>query len=92
MSTDDAALVGEIRERLAPHMGEDGWSAWHLPVGLDRNRWARLLDLAEEALKLRKVRDAAEEVRDDGALCPVPLRCDCCNELRAALDAAKEGR
>lgn len=48
-----------------------------------------LLAAAERALLLEDVLAAANEVREDGALCDKARNCDSCDALRAAIDRAE---
>lgn len=97
--SDDAALVAELR-RLASEQGEPGPCDCAGAGDCDAcwaRRGTRLLDLAEEAIRLRAVRDAAEVaegrwrsgVREHGCTTNVSTQYSM-NQLRAALDAAKE--
>ena len=69
MSTDDAALVAELREQSGDEERTRGTPEheWHLVnlQALALNALPRLLALSDEALRLRPVRDALEAVRTE---------------------------
>lgn len=115
MATDDAALVAELRRWAAQADGPHGASheniyscpkchGGHAGPELARVEWRRLLDLAEEAIRLRGVRDAAMAAAKDltggelfiddkngiGLIAACAALAPDDAQLRAALDAAKE--